>query len=227
MSAPSQNPIWNATLTFSSIIADHLSQLFLEIEMWDMVPHADFVYLGFSSVNINKALLDNRVIWLRIEDPSDNVAKMEFHNVIDRAVDELNYLQHDNRRSSSSDDVDAIGDTNSLLHPNHAWAGGPRRGSSQSDQGLNVNNEQPQLGKDYSRSLPGSRRSSFQSQGEAEAPEQSTSPFSTSYFTGRRRSSCTRRDPLEDYGKSTKGSRTKLNRTLSASSSEKRLSKSK
>ncbi|KAI4471951.1 regulating synaptic membrane exocytosis protein [Holotrichia oblita] len=59
---------------------------------------------------------------------------------------------------SISDDVDSIGECASLLHPDHAW--GSRRGSSQSEQ-LEV--EVYQLGKDFSRSLPGSRRSSFQS----------------------------------------------------------------
>lgn len=58
------------------------------------------------------------------------------------------------------DDVDSIGECTSLLHPDHAWIAGSRRGSSQSEQ-LEV--EVYQLGKDFSRSLPGSRRSSFQS----------------------------------------------------------------
>lgn len=47
-----------------------------------------------------------------------------------------------------------------LLHPDHAYLAGSRRGSSQSEQ-LEV--EPYQLNRDFSRSLPGSRRSSFQS----------------------------------------------------------------
>lgn len=62
-----------------------------------------------------------------------------------------------------SDDVDSIGECTSLLHPDHAWVAGSRRGSSQSET-LEV--EVYQLGKDFSRSLPGSRRSSFQQQQE-------------------------------------------------------------
>lgn len=62
--------------------------------------------------------------------------------------------------TSVIDDVDSIGECTSLLHPDHAWIAGSRRGSSQSEQ-LEV--EVYQLGKDFSRSLPGSRRSSFQS----------------------------------------------------------------
>lgn len=51
----------------------------------------------------------------------------------------------------------------SYLHPDHAYTGGSRRGSSQSEQ-LEV--ETYQLSQDFSRSLPGSRRSSFQKEGE-------------------------------------------------------------
>lgn len=46
-----------------------------------------------------------------------------------------------------------------FLHPDHAYMANSRRGSSQSEQ-LDV--EPYQLNKDFSRSLPGSRRSSFQ-----------------------------------------------------------------
>lgn len=51
----------------------------------------------------------------------------------------------------------------SYLHPDHAYVSGSRRGSSQSEQ-LEV--ETYQLSEDFSRSLPGSRRSSFQKEGE-------------------------------------------------------------
>lgn len=61
----------------------------------------------------------------------------------------------------------SLGECASLLHPDHAW--GSRRGSSQSEQ---LEAEVYQLGKDFSRSLPGSRRSSFQSAQEQQAAEQ-------------------------------------------------------
>lgn len=51
----------------------------------------------------------------------------------------------------------------SYLHPDHAYVSGSRRGSSQSEQ-LEV--ETYQLSEDFSRSLPGSRRSSFQKEGD-------------------------------------------------------------
>lgn len=59
-------------------------------------------------------------------------------------------------RDSDLDSVEGC----SFLHPDHAYIAGSRRGSSQSEQ-LEV--ETYQLNKDFSRSLPGSRRSSFQS----------------------------------------------------------------
>lgn len=82
-----------------------------------------------------------------------------------------------------------------------------------------------QLGKDFSRSLPGSRRSSFQSaqeQGE-EAP---AAPPPPSYSRDRRRSSCTRmlRDP-EEILKSLKAVKGELGRTMSLSAAKGHRSK--
>lgn len=68
------------------------------------------------------------------------------------------------RERSYSDDTQSDSGSPELcfLHPDHAWHANSRRGSSQSEQ-LEV--EPYELNRDYSRSLPGSRRSSFQSQG--------------------------------------------------------------
>lgn len=67
------------------------------------------------------------------------------------------------RERSYSDDTQSDSGSPELcfLHPDHAWHVNSRRGSSQSEQ-LEV--EPYELNRDYSRSLPGSRRSSFQSQ---------------------------------------------------------------
>lgn len=229
----------------------------VEIELWDMVPHAEFVCLGVCTVDIQNALLDDGARWCRLEDQIDiansptnltldatNNAKVSTlrpvslevtkdggsgsggytrssHGDLGHSFTRLHRGEH--MRSSSSDDVDSIGDASSLLHPDHAWISGSRRGSSQSEQ-LNV--EQYQLAKDYSHSLPGSRRSSFQdSKGNLDNSDSNI--FNSLCLTGRRRSSCTRRDPHDEFSKSNKGSKSKLNRTLSASSSEKRLTKSK
>lgn len=73
-------------------------------------------------------------------------------------------LRKELRDRSYSDDTQS--DSGSpefcFLHPDHAWHANSRRGSSQSEQ-LEI--EPYELNRDYSRSLPGSRRSSFQSQG--------------------------------------------------------------
>lgn len=60
-----------------------------------------------------------------------------------------------------SEDGDGVG---GFLHPDYAYMGGSRRGSSQSEN-LDVT-EPHQMAQDLSRSLPGSRRSSFQKEGE-------------------------------------------------------------
>lgn len=200
---------------------------FIDIELWDMVPHADFVFLGLCTVDIQKALLDDGgAIWCRLEDQNDirssaTNLSLDLPSSTGRSSEHLNRLQRtEHMRSSSSDDVDSISDVASLLHPDHAWASASRRGSSQSEQ-LNV--EQYQLGKDYSHSLPGSRRSSFQ---DSQNNSDNSTILNSLCLTGRRRSSCTRRTHDDEF-KSQKGSKTKLNRTVSASSSEKRLTKSK
>lgn len=195
-----------------------------------MVPHAEFVFLGFCTVDVQKALLDDGATWCRLEEVND-FKSSNFNVSLDlpsttASIEHMQRLRRgEQMRSSSSDDVDSIGDASALLHPDHAWAPGSRRGSSQSEK-LNV--ESYQLSKDYSHSMPGSRRSSFQdkdSQGNTVEANDSTL-FNSLCLSGRRRSSCTRREP-DEFLKSPKGSKTKLGRTMSASSSEKRLTKTK
>lgn len=67
-----------------------------------------------------------------------------------------------------------------FLHPDHAYMANSRRGSSQSEQ-LDV--EPYQLNKDFSRSLPGSRRSSFQSIQNTEKGKFSFTLFFLSAYT--------------------------------------------
>lgn len=113
---------------------------------------------------------------------------------------------------SVSDDCDSIGESSSLLHPDHAWGGSSRRGSSQSET-LEI--ETYQLGKDFSKSLPGSRRSSFQDQ---EKKSGDVSPVVIPNIT-RRRSSCIRKDP-DEILRSLKAVRGELGRTMSLSRAE-------
>lgn len=229
VSAPTQNPIWNATLIFPNVKSDELLEHFVEIQLWDMVPHAEFVFLGMCTVDIQKTLLDDgAAVWSRLEEVN-NFKASNPHVSLDlpsttASIDHMQRLRRgEQMRSSSSDDVDSLGDATSLLHPDHAWTSGSRRGSSQSEK-LTV--EAYQLSKDYSHSLPGSRRSSFQDcQGNTVETNDSTL-FNSLCLSGRRRSSCTRREP-DVFSKTPKGSKSKLGRTMSASSSEKRLTKTK
>lgn len=106
---------------------------------------------------------------------------------------------------SVSDDCDSFGEN--FLHPDHAWGSASRRGSSQSET-LEI--ETYQLGKDFSKSLPGSRRSSFQDQEKQRLEGLPTPPHNIS----RRRSSCARKDP-DEILRSLKAVRGELGRTMS------------
>lgn len=206
---------------------------FVDIQLWDLVPHTESVFLGECNVDLQKAFLDDRAIWYRLEDPknmrSGSMAMARSPNVSPRGsismAGSCGGVRRDYLQRSMSDDVDSIGDGTSLLHPDHAWVGGSRRGSSQSET-LEV--EVYQLGKDFSRSLPGSRRSSFQEQQEAAAAaaalkdgDTPATPPSTVYLNNRRRSSCVRRDP-DEVIKSLKAVKGELGRTMSLSAAEKR-----
>jgi hypothetical protein len=213
VSKPTQNPIWNATLTFANVLADNLMDRHIEVILWDLVPQCEPVYLGECSVDLQKAFLDDRAVWYRLEDPKGLRSTQIYNkspNVSPRgsiAGGDMRLLRRTDYsiNRSVSDDVDSIGDGLSLLHPDHAWVAGSRRGSSQSET-LEV--ETYQLGKDFSRSLPGSRRSSFQDREEG-AP----TPPSNAYLRDRRRSSV-RRDP-DEILRSLKAVKGELGRTMS------------
>lgn len=110
------------------------------------------------------------------------------------------------RSASEASDCDSFGEN--FLHPDHAWMGSSRRGSSQSET-LEI--ESYQLGKDFSKSLPGSRRSSFQDQEKQRLGEGIPTPPQN---INRRRSSCARRDP-DEILRSLKAVRGELGRTMS------------
>ncbi|KAJ6643526.1 Regulating synaptic membrane exocytosis protein 2 [Pseudolycoriella hygida] len=225
VSPPTQNPIWNATLVFSSISTDNLMDRFVEIQLWDLVPHTESIFLGETNVDLQKAFLDDRAIWYRLEDPRNlrSGSMNRSPSVSPRGSISVEYNRYGRRNTdylqrSISDDVDSIGDGTSLLHPDHAWTAGSRRGSSQSET-LEV--EAYQLGKDFSRSLPGSRRSSFQDREQQECKDGEATPPPIIYLNNRRRSSCIRRDP-DEILKSLKAVKGELGRTMSLSAAEKR-----
>ncbi|EDW78735.2 uncharacterized protein Dwil_GK12542 [Drosophila willistoni] len=224
VSRPTQNPIWNATLTFAHVKADSLMDRYIDIQLWDLVPHTESIFLGECNIELQQAFLDDQAIWCRLEDPKGlrGISISKSPSVSPRGSiatgagapcgDVTRLLRRDyNMQRSISDDVDSIGDGATLLHPDHAWIAGSRRGSSQSET---MEVEVYQLGKDFSRSLPGSRRSSFQDAEQKRLEEDAMATPPTSYLVGRRRSSVARRDP-DEILKSLKAVRGELGRTMS------------
>lgn len=225
ISPPSLNPIWNATLTFADVKGEDLMERCLEIELWDLIPQIEAMFLGECVVEIQKAFLDDRAVWYRLEDPKQlrclgfrapsvsprgSIAAVTAGNIdVNRLMRSRDYAIH----RSVSDDVDSLGDGASLLHPDHAWIGGSRRGSSQSET-LEV--EVYQLGKDFSHSLPGSRRSSFQDREREEQRAEGGDMTPPVNYRDRRRSSCVRRDP-DEIMRSLKAVKGELGRTMSLS----------
>lgn len=221
VSPPTQNPIWNATLTFAHVKGDSLMDRYIDIQLWDLVPHTESIFLGECNIELQQAFLDDRTLWCRLEDPKGlrGISMSKSPSVSPRGSiaaggpgggDVSRLLRRDyNMQRSTSDDVDSIGEGASLLHPDHAWIAGSRRGSSQSET---MEVEVYQLGKDFSRSLPGSRRSSFQDADKNR--EDDMVPPPTTYLVGRRRSSVARRDP-DEILKSLKQVRGELGRAMS------------
>ncbi|XP_026849483.1 regulating synaptic membrane exocytosis protein 2 isoform X3 [Drosophila persimilis] len=224
VSRPTQNPIWNATLTFGQVKADSLMDRYIDIQLWDLVPHTESIFLGECSIELQQAFLDDQAIWCRLDDIKGlrGISMSKSPSVSPRGSiaagagapcgDVSRLLRRDyNMQRSISDEVDSIGDGATLLHPDTAWMAGSRRGSSQSET---MEVEVYQLGKDFSRSLPGSRRSSFQDAEKQRLEEDAMATPPTSYLAGRRRSSVARRDP-DEILKSLKAVRGELGRTMS------------
>lgn len=199
---------------------------YLEIELWDLIPQMDAMFLGECMVEIQKAFLDDRAVWCRLEDPRQLRSGVRAPSASPRGSVDLNRLMRSRDyviQRSVSDDVDSLGEGTSFLHPDHAWMSGSRRGSSQSET-LEV--EVYQLGKDFSHSLPGSRRSSFQDKDREERADGDMTP-PANYVRDRRRSSCVRRDP-DEIMRSLKAVKGELGRTMSLSApNEKRSSPSR
>lgn len=198
----------------------------IEITLWDLVPHNEALFLGECLVDLEKAFIDDRAVWYRLEDPkslraqtlANCVGNLPSYNVSPRGSAQL--LSSDVSRfmrrndysfqRSISDDCDSIGsggETTLFLHPDHAWGCSSRRGSSQSEV---IEIDTYQLGKDFSKSLPGSRRSSFQDQ---EKKSGDITPVLPN-IAARRRSSCVRKDP-DEILKSLKAVKGELGRTMS------------
>ncbi|XP_052741814.1 regulating synaptic membrane exocytosis protein 2 [Bicyclus anynana] len=202
------SPVWNATLGFGGLTADLLAGRALELTLWDACPGIDPVLIGECTMELEKAFAEERAVWWTLEERGTRSANASPRGSLTggRALRRGDFAS----QRSVSDDMDSIGECASLLHPDHAWVAGSRRGSSQSET-LEV--EVYQLGKDFSRSLPGSRRSSFQQQ----EKDGGVDPATCSRRE-RRRSSCVRRDP-DDILRSLRAVKGELGRTLSLSGS--------
>ncbi|XP_018353943.1 PREDICTED: regulating synaptic membrane exocytosis protein 1 isoform X2 [Trachymyrmex septentrionalis] len=233
---PTQKPIWNATLFFTGVDGESLMERAIEVTLWDYCPDGDNVFLGECTVDVQRALENDRAVWYRLEDPrglrSGKSPYCSPRGSVSMEVAQRLFRKELRDRSYSDDTQSDSGSPEfCFLHPDHAWHANSRRGSSQSEQ-LEV--EPYELNRDYSRSLPGSRRSSFQSQGGTDSKRGSMGeadmPAIVHYNRDRRRSSFTRpmRDPEEILEglralKATKGG--ELSRTMSLSSDKRRGSR--
>ncbi|BET03056.1 Hypothetical protein NTJ_15874 [Nesidiocoris tenuis] len=194
---PTQSPIWNTTLELKNVDGARLMETTIEVTLWDYKPDKEQVFLGECTVDLQKALLDDNPIWYRLDDPrqlrTGNGNRSARSSIASDASTRT--LRKGDRSLSETSDMDTEGGM--FLHPDHAYGGSSRRGSSQSEQ---IEFEPYELPRELSHSLPGSRRSSFQSgekaEGAADAPAEPPPP---SYSKGRRRSSICRgaQDPEE------------------------------
>ncbi|KAG8034861.1 hypothetical protein G9C98_007937 [Cotesia typhae] len=219
VAGPTQNPIWNANLTFTGIAGEKLMDKTIDVTLWDCHPDGDNIFLGEYRLEDSRGIRSGKSPYASPRGSlSMEVALAQ--RLLRREIRERSYSEDTQSDSGSPEPY--------FLHPDHAWQANSRRGSSQSEQ-LEV--ETYELNKDYSRSLPGSRRSSFQSQGGTDSKRGSivdTEMPSGYYNRDRRRSSVARsaRDP-EEVLRSLKKAAAKgeLGRTMSLSSDKRRGSR--
>ncbi|CAB0032410.1 unnamed protein product [Trichogramma brassicae] len=234
VSEPTHNPIWNATLNFTNVTGEQLLDRLIEVTLWDYCPDRDSMFMGGCSIDLTSAFEADRAVWYRLEDPRGLRSGRSPHcsprGSLSIELAQRLLRRTDLRERSYSEDTQS--DSGSpepyFLHPDHAWLPNSRRGSSQSEQ-LEI--EPYELSKDYSRSLPGSRRSSFQSQaGVTDSKRGSMGEADVSgvhYSRERRRSSFARpmRDQeeiLETLRSLKAQGRGELSRTMSLSGEKRR-----
>ncbi|CAH0398694.1 unnamed protein product [Chilo suppressalis] len=226
------SPVWNATLGFGGLTADLLAGRALELTLWDACPGIDPVLIGEcteravwwtleergtrsasasprGSLTGARALRRGDFATQRSASGTDSNGTPRFALTTIIVISSLllsspSVSLPERHTCWCINDVDSIGECASLLHPDHAWVGGSRRGSSQSET-LEV--EVYQLGKDFSRSLP-----------EGGAEGGGGAGVSGGGRRERRRSSCVRRDP-DDILRSLRAVKGELGRTLSLSGS--------
>ncbi|KAL1128977.1 hypothetical protein AAG570_013511 [Ranatra chinensis] len=199
---PTHNPMWNTNLELHAP-GEQLMDKTIEVTLWDYRPDKEQIFLGECTVDLQKALLDDTPVWYRLEDPRQlraGASRSPRSSIASDTSIRTTLLRRGDRStrnvSEDTSDMEMEGHC-SLLHPDHAYMFGSRRGSSQSE---NIEFSEPyQLPRDFSKSLPGSRRSSFQSPAQ-DKEELPAVPPPASYSKERRRSSVCRasmRDPDE------------------------------
>jgi len=60
---PTQKPIWNATLFFTGVDGESLMERAIEVTLWDYCPEGDNVFLGECTVDVQRALENDRAVW--------------------------------------------------------------------------------------------------------------------------------------------------------------------
>lgn len=60
---PTQKPIWNATLFFTGVDGESLMERAIEVTLWDYCPDGDNVFLGECTVDVQRALENDRAVW--------------------------------------------------------------------------------------------------------------------------------------------------------------------
>lgn len=63
VAGPTQNPIWNANLTFPGISGDKLMDRTFEVTLWDCQPDGDKVFLGECIVDLQNVFEADRAVW--------------------------------------------------------------------------------------------------------------------------------------------------------------------
>jgi hypothetical protein len=43
----------------------------IEVTLWDLIPQSESIFLGECVVDVQKAFLDDRAVWYRLEDPKN------------------------------------------------------------------------------------------------------------------------------------------------------------
>lgn len=63
VAGPTQNPIWNANLTFPGIAGDKLMDKSIDLTLWDCTPDGENTFLGECVIVLQNAFETDRAVW--------------------------------------------------------------------------------------------------------------------------------------------------------------------